>query len=96
LLYAAFPLQYTGLLAERWFFFAQAKAVGGQHAYFVAAFTLAALDTATLCLSVILLPIMQSRALRPGSAVSARVVDPRCRARPVRSGGALERSTTGA
>jgi hypothetical protein len=46
------------------------QVAGGRHAYFISAFTLAALGTSTLCLAIILQPRMQAFALIPGVPVA--------------------------
>ena len=52
----------TGLLID--------QVAGGRHAFFTSAFTLAALGTSTLCLSIILLPRMQQLSLNPGAPLA--------------------------
>ncbi len=46
------------------------QATGAGHAWFTSAFTLAALGTATLSLSIILLPRMQRLMLWPGTPIA--------------------------
>jgi hypothetical protein len=47
------------------------QSAGRQHVWFTSAFTLAALGTATLCLSVILLPRMQALVFHKGVATAS-------------------------
>ena len=46
------------------------QSAGAGHVYFSSAFTLAALGTATLCLSIIMLPRMQVLILWPGTPIA--------------------------
>jgi hypothetical protein len=47
------------------------QVAGGRHAWFISAFTLAALGTATLCLSIIMLPRMQALVFNKGVAIAS-------------------------